>query len=138
MAAVLLAGCSRAVSVGPPDAAADAALRCARFTSTLPAELSTVGARRRVSPESALTAAYGDPPVAVRCGVPVPAALTPTSLLVTVDGIDWLPEETTGGWLMTTVGRTANVEIAVPTAQGPAPSVAADLAPSIRANLPLP
>ena len=46
------------------------------------------------------------------------------------------PEELTEGWLMTTVGRTANVEITVPTARGPAPSVAADLAPILDAVVP--
>jgi Protein of unknown function (DUF3515) len=109
---------------------------CAAFTAALPAELPTVGERRDVTPESELTAAYGDPPVGVRCGVADPGALEPTSTLVTVDGIDWLPEELTGGWRLTSVGRTANVEITVPTAQGPAPSVAADLAPTITATLP--
>ncbi len=68
--------------------------------------------------------------------MPVPAALTATSTLVTVDGIDWLPEELTGGWLMTTIGLCANVEITVPAEQGPAPSVAADLAPTITATVP--
>lgn len=100
---------------------------CQDLQAQLPDALATVGSRRASTPESPLTAAYGDPPVAIRCGVPEPAALTPTSLLVTVDGVDWLPEELTGGWLLTTVGRVANVEITVPTAQGPAPSVAADL-----------
>ena len=112
------------------------AAACAAFTAALPAELSTAGDRREVTPESDLTAAYGDPPVGVRCGVPEPTALEPTSTLVTVDGIDWLPEELTDGWRLTSIGRIANVEVTVPTEQGPAPSVAADLAPTISATLP--
>ena len=132
----MLAGCSRPVAVEPPAPDPRTDGLCATFTDSLPTELSTVGARREVRPGSELTAAYGDPPVAIRCGVPEPAALTPTSTLVTVDGIDWLPEELTGGWLMTTVGRAAGVEITVPAEQGPAPSVAADLAPTITATLP--
>jgi hypothetical protein len=112
------------------------AAACAAFTAALPAELSTVGERRDVSPESDLTAAYGDPPVGVRCGVPDPTGLTASSTLVTVEGIDWLPEQLTGGWRMTSVGRIANVEVTVPTEQGPAPSVASDLAPTISATLP--
>jgi Protein of unknown function (DUF3515) len=131
-----LAGCARPVAVPGPDPSPDqpAAAACAAFTAALPEQLSTVGTRRRVDPPSTLTAAYGDPPVALRCGVPRPAALTATSTLVTVDGIDWFPEELTGGWLMTTTGLVANVEITVPAAQGPAPSVAADLAPTITAS----
>jgi hypothetical protein len=135
---ILLAGCARAVSVAPPDPAPDAttAAACAAFTAALPDALESAGDRRGTSPESPLTAAYGDPPVAVRCGVPAPAALTPTSLLVSVDGVDWLPEELTEGWVLTSVGRAANVELTVPDALGPAPSIAADLAATIAATLP--
>ncbi len=138
MGIVLLGGCGRSVAVAPPTPGPDpsASTLCAAFVTALPDSLGTVGDRRVVDPPSDLTAAYGDPPVAIRCGVPTPAALTPTADLVTVDGIDWLPEELTAGWLMTTVGRTANVEITVPQAQGPAPSVAADLAPAIGATIP--
>jgi hypothetical protein len=132
-----LVACARPVEVVvPASPAPEVEAACAVFTAALPAELATVGERRDVTPESDLTAAYGDPPVGVRCGVPDPTALEPTSTLVTVEGIDWLPEELTGGWRMTSVGRIANVEITVPTEQGPAPSVAADLSPTITASLP--
>ncbi len=118
----------------PPDPAV--AQACATFVSALPGSLETLGERRSVRPDSPLTAAYGDPPASVRCGVADPGGLLPTPTLVEVDGVAWLPEELTQGWAMTTVGRIANVEIVVPTAQGPAPSVAADLAETIRATLP--
>ncbi len=135
---MLLAGCARGVQMEPvqPEPTGAAGSACAAFQSALPESLSTVGDRREVTPESTTTAAYGDPPVGIRCGVPVPGALAPTSELVTVDGVDWLPEELSGGWRMTTVKRVANVEITVPTEQGPAPSVASDLAPTITATLP--
>jgi hypothetical protein len=135
---LLCAGCARTVAVAPPEPAPDAgtAATCASFTAALPDVLETAGDRRDASPDSPLTAAYGDPPVAIRCGVPRPPALTPTSLLVTVDGVDWLPEELTDGWLLTTVGRAANVELTVPAARGPAPSIAADLSATIEATLP--
>jgi hypothetical protein len=109
---------------------------CAGFVRALPEQLSTAGARREVQPDPGSTAAYGDPPTTVRCGVPRPRGLTPAATLVTVDGIDWLPEELSAGWMMTTVGRVAHVEITVPDAVGPAPSVAADLAATIATTLP--
>lgn len=124
------------MAVTPPEPSPPAEAGCARFTAALPDSLSTVGARRAVEPDSPLTAAFGDPPVALRCGVPRPDALSATSDLVTVEGIDWFPEELTGGWLLTTVGRTADIEITVPSELGPAPSVAADLAPTIVATIP--
>ena len=134
---LLLAGCARSVAVDPPSSPdPQAAELCTTFTSALPDSLETAGERRDVDPASDLTAAYGDPPVAIRCGVPTPDALTPTSQLVTVDGVDWLPEQLTEGWLLTTVGRQANVEVSVPSARGPAPSMAADLAPTIESTIP--
>ena len=132
----LAAGCARAVQVTEPTPDPSAAAVCLQFTAALPAELPTVGERREVTPTSDFTSADGDPAVGVRCGVADPAALGPTSTLVTVDGIDWFAEELTAGWRMTTVGRVANVEITVATEQGPAPSVAADLAPAITETVP--
>ena len=132
----LVAGCTRAVQITEPTPDPRAADVCAQFTAALPGELPTVGERREVTPTSDLTAAYGDPAVGVRCGVPDPAALGSTSTLVTVDGIDWFAEELTAGWRMTTVELVANVEITVASGQGPAPSVASDLAPTITATVP--
>ena len=138
LAVLVLPACARPVAVDPPEPvpAGAAANACSAFTAGLPASLETVGERRDTRPTSDLTAAFGQPPVAVRCGVPTPRALSATALLVTVEGVDWLPEELTEGWLLTTVGRVANVEVTVPTPQGPAPSVAADLAPTIVATIP--
>ncbi len=131
-----LVACSQRVAVTPPAPDPVTAELCRTFTGQLPDQLSTAGARRSVTPDSPLTAAYGDPPVGIRCGVQSPPGLTATSLLVTVDGVDWLPEELTAGWRLTTVGRAANVELTVPTAQGPAPGVAADLGPVVSATIP--
>jgi hypothetical protein len=132
-----MTACARPVEVPVPASPEPAvATACAAFTAALPSELPTVGERREVRPPSELTAAYGDPPVGVRCGVPDTAGPGADPILVTVDGIDWLAQELTGGWRLTSVDRTANVEITVPTEQGPAPSVAADLAPTIEATLP--
>lgn len=133
-----LISCSaRPVAVEPPatpDAVAGAV--CADFTEALPASLSTVGERREVTPESTLTAAYGDPPVGVRCGVPEPIDLAPDALLVTVDDIDWFAQELSAGWRLTTMGRVAAVELTVDAEHGPAPSVAADLTSTILATIP--
>ncbi len=133
----LLPACARPVEVAvPAGPAPEVTAACAGFSAALPTALSTAGERREVTPASTLTAAYGDPPVGVRCGVPDPPTQSPTSTPVTVDGIDWWAEELTGGWRLTSTGRAANVEITVPSDQGPAPSVAADLAPTIAATLP--
>lgn len=126
---VLLAvsGCSREVAVTPPPHEATAAAVCARVAAALPTTLAGQD-RREVTPDTGSTAAWGDPPIVLRCGVPVPAARTPTSLLTTVDDVDWFAEELTAGMLFTTDGRTVNVEVAVPDAYQPA-TVLVDLGP---------
>jgi hypothetical protein len=140
MAALTLAaaGCTGQVAVSPPPPPAPQAARaCAALAQALPAELDPIGARRKVTPASQLTAAWGDPPAALRCGVDRPRALTATATLVTVNGVDWFAEELTQGSLMTTVGRVANVELTVPRDAGPAPSMAAGLSDVIKASIPL-
>ena len=73
---------------------------------------SVAGAGRRPSTGGDATAAWGEPPITLRCGVARPAALTPTSQLIDVDGIGWLPIEGSGG--------SAFVAVDWPTAQDPA------------------
>ena len=86
--------------------------------------------RRTTTPEG-LTAAWGDPPIVLRCGVPRPAALMPTSQLVTVDGVDWFAEPLSNGYLFTTYGRAAYVEVAVPSAYQPPAAVLTELAAAV-------
>ena len=87
--AVLLAGCGRQVNVPAPDAPAAA---CGSVV--LPSTVS--GAGLRPTPEPG-TAAWGEPPITYRCGVSRPAALAPTSQLLEVGGIGWLPIAGAGG-----------------------------------------
>ena len=69
---------------------------------------------RDTDPESPLTAAWGDPAITVRCGVPDPAALTPISQLITVNDVDWFPEELSSSYVFTSYERETNVEVTVP------------------------
>jgi hypothetical protein len=84
-----------------------------------------------VEPTSRWTHAWGDPPITARCGV-APAAVQPDSQLVTVDGVDWLPEPTDDGYRFTTVGRVADVEVSVPHHYAPEATALVDLAPAIK------
>ena len=81
--------CGRQVAVPPPDAPADV---CAAVT--LPKIVAGAGSRPTTA---AGTAAWGEPPITYRCGVSRPAALTPSSQLLDVAGVGWLPLEATGG-----------------------------------------
>lgn len=128
----LLSACSSGVSVPPPspEPSGAAAYACAALHGRLPDEVA--GATTTpTKPQSPLTQAWGSPAIVLRCGVGVPAALTPTSQLVTVNGVDWLPEPLTQGYLFTTVGRQLNVEVSVPDHYSPEADALADLGPVI-------
>lgn len=88
-AAALVSGCGRQVAVPPPDVVAPT---CAGVT--IPSTVSGAGLRPTTEPG---TAAWGEPPITYRCGAGRPAALAPTSKLLDVGGIGWLPIEGTGG-----------------------------------------
>ncbi|MFN8169986.1 MAG: DUF3515 family protein [Candidatus Nanopelagicales bacterium] len=131
-AALVLAGCSRGVPVPPPEPPPEgvAAYACAQMKGLLPA-LVLGHPTTATTPTSTNTQAWGDPAIVLRCGVGVPAALTPTSQLITVNGIDWLPEQLERGYLFTTVGRTPVVEVSVPDAYTPESDALVDLSRAV-------
>ena len=88
-AVALVSGCGRQVAVPAPDVQAPAC-----DDVTIPSTVSGAGLRPTTEPG---TAAWGEPPITYRCGVGRPAALAPTSRLLDVSGIGWLPIEGAGG-----------------------------------------
>ena len=111
---------------------------CERLETALPDQLDDAH-RRPAMPESPLTAAWGDPALVLRCGVPRPAGLGPMSDVLEVEDVAWFLVESHAGYTFTTIGRTANVELTVPTevdrSEATAPLV--DLAPAIKAEDPV-
>jgi hypothetical protein len=75
----------------------------------------------------------------LRCGVDLPAGLSPTSEVIEVEGVEWFLVEESAGYTFTTVGRRANVELTVPArvprSEATAPLV--DLAPAVKASDPV-
>jgi Protein of unknown function (DUF3515) len=110
-----------AVRLVPPRPARATTRRCAALAGLFPSRLDG-HARRSASPSSPLTAAWGDPPIALRCGVPLPAALTPTAELTVVNGVSWFPEPPGSATptRFTGVGRQAYVEVTIPARYAPA------------------
>ena len=108
----------------PAAASAD----CARFFSGLPQEIDTgEGLQpRRVlaAPAPAGTVAWGgeaqasgrpeDQPIVLRCGLPMPAELGPTSPLLDVDGVEWLEIPGTGATTWVTADRAVFVGLTLP------------------------
>lgn len=127
LAGLSLAGCGRTLAIEPvaspdPD--------CAAVLARVPAELA--GQRQREVADPATTAAWGSPPVILRCGVTEPTALEPTSGLVDVDGIAWLPEPLERGTLFTSIGTRPRLEVTVPVEQDPAGPVLVELSLLLR------
>ena len=91
---------------------------------------------RDTDPPSDLTAAWGDPAITVRCGVPDPQALTPSAQLFTIDGVDWFPEQLDAGYVFTTYQRETNVEVSVPDAYNPESDPVTELSGSVKDTIP--
>jgi hypothetical protein len=75
--------------VHPPAPAGALATDCRALVAAIPANLVLGGHRVATHPVSPYTAAYGSPPVTVRCGAPLGAFNLEDEDEV-VDGVDWL------------------------------------------------
>ncbi|MGK5627050.1 DUF3515 domain-containing protein [Streptomyces sp. URMC 123] len=127
-ALLALAGCSGdgggggAGDLAAPTPSGREAELCRALRGELPGTVNGL-ARSSAGPASDFTAAWGEPPVVLRCGVPRPAVLTPgtaqynptTDDGVEVNGVGWLLERRSdGSFRFTTVGRKAFVEVTLP------------------------
>ena len=90
-----------------------------------------------MAPRHAAGAAWGDPPIVLRCGVPEPKGFTKYSTCQIANGVAWfIPDvQITGEPVditMTTVGRSVNVEVQLPKEYFPPAQAMVDLAPAIK------
>ncbi len=108
---------------------------CADLASQLPDAVAGQTARA-TEPDSPLTAAWGKPAIVLRCGVPRPAALSSTSQLIGINGVDWFAEELTGGYLFTTYGRKVYVEVTVPDDYAPEAGPVTEISAAVTAAVP--
>jgi len=72
--------------------------------------------------QAGAVAAWGDPPVVLRCGIPTPAELTCSAPVQVVDGVTWLPLTGQGATTYLVVDRSVRVALTVPdtvTSTGP-------------------
>jgi len=108
---------------------------CGRLAGALPGELDGRD-RRDTQPLSSRTAAWGEPPVVLRCGVDRPPGLS-GSEVIEVDGVGWVLAERPRAYVFTTVDLPTYVEVRVPgaTPRTRATSPLVDLADPLRAAL---
>ncbi|GAA2574186.1 DUF3515 domain-containing protein [Actinomadura fulvescens] len=129
-----VAGCGDgAVQVPPPSPDAATARLCAGLR--LPEKVNGLS-RRDTDPDSPLTAAWGSPAIALRCGVPRPAALRPVSRLMTINGVDWFGQPAGRPVTWTAVARQAYVEVTVPAKYAPPGDVLIEFGKAITATIP--
>ena len=88
--------------------------------------------RRKTEPVSPLTAAYGDPPIEVTCGVAPPAGMAEAqSQCFEVNGVGWFAKEVENGFIFTTIGRQVYVEVAVPAKYAPEANALTDVSDAV-------
>jgi hypothetical protein len=126
---------TNAVTVAAPALANDVAVACRALIAHLPDQVVTAK-RRPVTAGAEQNAAWGDPPLLLACGVPMPS-LEPTTDVYPISGVCWVATPVTGGALWTTVDRAVPVSVTVPgTPDGSAQWVAA-LSPAVGTTLEL-
>ena len=133
-----LGGCGYgAVDVEPQEPEPGSADVCSALLDALPRTVDDA-VHRDVEPADRrdAVAAWGQPAIVLRCGVPRPASYRPDTQLLDVDGVGWLPVEGDGGTFFTSADRDVLVEVAIPDDYAPEANVLGDLAPAIRATVP--
>ena len=121
-----------------PAGKAAAARACAALVARLPAEVDPGVVRRPVTGDATRTAAWGDPPVLLRCGVPLPERLAEPVSLGTPEGqlVQWSVADIGDGYSYTTVDRTVPLEISVPGRYASPAEIVLPLLPAVVAALP--
>jgi Protein of unknown function (DUF3515) len=122
-----------AVPVEPPPSSAAAERACPALISALPTTLAGLAARPVDSP-SALVAAWGEPPVLLRCGTARPVGFVGTAGLTVVNGVSWFVQPRVATNIWTAVDRPVYLELTVPAKYVSDP--AAVLSPIIVKTLP--
>jgi hypothetical protein len=84
---------------------------CRSVTAALPKEVVVDVVRRRTTPEDGSTAAWGDPPIVLRCGT---GPGSPLDDLYEFDGVQWAMHDTGDTRTWTTMGRAVNTQVVIP------------------------
>jgi len=127
------------VAAPPPNAAADAP--CATLVGDLPTAITTSTGTLSGRPAQSTwdyVAAWGNPAIVLRCGVPRPAGLTVDSaaFVVAVDNVNFFESKTGSDFVFTAIDRAAYIEVDVPKSYsqpplGPIASAVAEALPQV-------
>lgn len=138
-----LVACGGPVEVDVPELSSDDRAACTAFAEALPDTLAEQD-RVEVEPADAPAAAYGDPAIVVRCGVPEPEGFDLTASCETANGVGYyIPDEQYADQeldlTLTAAGYRPRVEVRVPADYRPnaGPAAMAVLAPLVKEHLTL-
>jgi len=138
---LVAAGCgSDTVQVDAPAVTGADARACKALVDALPGSVADQH-RRKATTGDGYGAAWGDPAIVLRCGVPRPAGFDKFATCQVTDGVGWfIPESQITGHAtdvtMTTVGRAEYVEVRLPSDYFPPATAMVDLAPAIKKAIP--
>lgn len=140
-ALALVSGCGTdTVEVDAPQLDPETASTCEALVEALPDTVDDAR-RREVGPAGTPAAAWGDPPIVLRCGVPMPEDFDEFATCQEADGVGWfIPEDQMTGRpeeiTMTTIGRAVNVEVTLPPEHWPPAAAMVNLAAAIKQTVP--
>ena len=107
-------------------------LACRRLKLDLPKQIARAVSQRRTTPVSDTTAAWGTPPITLRCGVPAGSDLDDPYVF---NDVRWALHDSGGSRQWTTLGRTVNVVVEVPDAYSSQAELIGGLAAAVKADL---
>ncbi|WP_422770893.1 DUF3515 family protein [Plantactinospora sp. WMMC1484] len=122
------------VQMAAPPLAERPATVCRALMSRLPATLRGLD-QRPVTAGPEQNAAFGDPAVALACGVARPALADVTDTWM-INRVCWLAEHDNGGLVLTTVDREVPVRLTVPAGQEQTVQWAAPVSETLVASVP--
>ena len=119
-----LTACSRPVSVQAPDASPE----CDPLLSAAPIRL--LGElQRETTPRNAAAIAWGDPPIVLVCGID--HDVPPNAQVITIEGVDWVAEETDAGTVFTTLSQVPTIQVRVPVDYRPEIDAVVEITPAL-------
>ncbi|HET7358398.1 MAG TPA: DUF3515 domain-containing protein [Nocardioidaceae bacterium] len=136
-----LAGCgSGTLEVQAPAVSGSVASRCAGLLEALPRSVADQQRRPVSTGAHDYAAAWGDPPIVLRCGVPKPKELNRFATCQQVNGVGWFVpprqiDRGPGPITMTSIGFQPRVQVQLPGDYWPPAAAMADLAKSVKASL---
>ena len=120
--------CSSSLDVEPADGTGTQF--CTELGAILPVSLGGT-LLRDTRPSSPGTKAWGDPAIVLRCGVAPPKSYSAASQLLTVNDVNWYPEELEAGVRFTSMETSELVEVSIPMAYESTADILTELSSAI-------